>query len=127
MLLPPGVTGKLNRKLWAYIIRKGRPMPWHETAYVFRSAPMSTLSHNAVLQGKGSLKRGRSPASPDLDLGDALVAGRCRRASLPADASLAVCEEPRGAEGPAAESPGVFAGLRFVFWVDRFSSKLRAG
>ena len=84
-------------------------------------------SQDSVLQGSGTLKRGRSPALPGLDLGKALFAGRRARASVPAAASLAADEEPAGAGVPAAESSGVFAGLRFVFWVGKFSSTLRAG
>ena len=103
----------------------------YDTAYVLTNVLRGPLSRDGVLQGSGSLKRGRSPASPDLDLGEALVAGRRKRASLPSTASLAADEEPTGnrdpAGDPADQRPGVFAGLRFVFWVDRFSSKLRAG
>ena len=106
--------------------RPSKALPGADTAYVLTNVLSGPLSRD-VPQGNGSLKRGRTPASPDLDLGEALVAGRHKRASLPLAASLAADEEPAGDGYPAAQRPGVFAGLRFVFWVDRFSSKLRAG
>ena len=108
--------------------RLSKPLPGDDTAVnVLGSVLRGPLSQDGVPQGSGILKRGRSPASPDLDLGEGLVAGGRKRASLPLAASLAAAEEPAGNGNPAAQRPGVFAGLRFVFWVDRFSSKLRAG
>lgn len=97
----------------------------HGIAYVLTSALRGPSSQDGVLQGNSNLKRGRSLASPDLDLGEALIDGRRKRATLPATASLAAGKDPAGAGDPAIDL-GVFNGLRLVFWVDKFSSKLRA-